>query len=227
MGVILGTGTNACYVENVSNIKKWRGPAPAREHMIINIEWGNFNRLPLTQCDKELDAASDRPGEQILEKMVSGMYLGEVVRLALKRELGREVMGRGVLTSEHVSAIVGDRTPGLLKAGKIFSGLGAGKMPVKDISAAKRVCAAVSTRAARISAAAMAAVLTKTDPSLRDRHTVAIDGSVYEKHPDFSKNMKTALREIFGKGASNIKMVLAKDGSGKGAAIIAAIAAGE
>jgi hexokinase len=63
------------------------------------------------------------------------------------------------------------------------------------------------------------------DPKLLRRHTVAIDGSVYEKHPHFAVNMRLALKEIFAEKASFVKIVLAKDGSGKGAAIIAATAA--
>jgi hexokinase len=65
----------------------------------------------------------------------------------------------------------------------------------------------------------------KIDPDLAAMHTVAIDGSVFEKHPTFAANMKEALKELFGAKASYVKLVLAKDGSGKGAAIIAAVAA--
>ena len=88
----------------------------------------------------------------------------------------------------------------------------------------KRICRIISSRAARISAAAVAAVVTKMDPGLEHKHTVAIDGSVYEKYPGFSRGMKLAMREMLGKKASRIKMALAKDGSGVGAAIIAAAA---
>ena len=69
VGVIIGTGTNACYPE---------------ARTIINIEWGNFNKLTSTVYDRQLDEESDNPGEQILEKMVSGMYMGEVTRLILR-----------------------------------------------------------------------------------------------------------------------------------------------
>ncbi len=39
--------------------------------------------LPLTRYDCELDQASDVPGVQLFEKMISGMYLGELVRRIL------------------------------------------------------------------------------------------------------------------------------------------------
>ena len=41
MGVILGTGTNAAYIEKGSKLGKWKGP-PCDE-MVINTEWGNLD----------------------------------------------------------------------------------------------------------------------------------------------------------------------------------------
>ena len=87
----------------------------------------------------------------------------------------------------------------------------------------KLLCRMVSERAARISAAVMAAVITKMDPKLKKRHSVAIDGSLYEKHPGFSGSMKKALSEIFKNKSRRIKIELAKDGSARGAAILAAV----
>ncbi|GMY34375.1 hexokinase-1 [Fagus crenata] len=85
--VILGTGTNAAYVERAHAIPKWHGLLPRSGEMVINMEWGNFNssHLPLTEYDHVLDAESLNPGEQIFEKIISGMYLGEIVRRVLCR----------------------------------------------------------------------------------------------------------------------------------------------
>ncbi|KAL1337803.1 hexokinase-1 [Arachis duranensis] len=83
--VILGTGTNAAYVERANAIPKWHGPLPKSGDMVINMEWGNFrsSHLPLTEYDVAVDAESLNPGEQIFEKLISGMYLGDIVRIAL------------------------------------------------------------------------------------------------------------------------------------------------
>jgi hexokinase len=224
MGIILGTGTNACYVEEVSNITKWRGPSAPSGRMIINIEWGNFNKLPLTKYDKALDAESDRPGEQILEKMVSGMYLGEVARHVFNEAISGKAVKKYSFRAEDVSAASCDDTAGLVRIGRIFKGLGIRTLNLRERAEVKEACLSVSRRAARISASCLAAVITKMDPALSRRHTVAIDGSVYEKHPGFAKKMSDALRELFGEKTSMIKTVLAKDGSGKGAAVIAAVA---
>jgi hexokinase len=71
----------------------------------------------------------------------------------------------------------------------------------------------------------MIAVMTRIEPSLSRKHTIAIDGSVYEKHPGFAANIRKAMREILGARAAKIRLALTKDGSGIGAAIIAAVAA--
>ncbi|XVF49100.1 hypothetical protein PTKIN_Ptkin03bG0241400 [Pterospermum kingtungense] len=65
--VILGTGTNAAYVERAHAIPKWHGLLPKSGEMVINMEWGNFrsSHLPLTEYDLALDAESLNPGEQV------------------------------------------------------------------------------------------------------------------------------------------------------------------
>ena len=234
VGVIIGTGTNACYPEEMPKIKKWAGPKNKDERMIINIEWGNFNKLAATSYDHRLDGESDNPGQQILEKMVSGMYLGEIARLILKDLAARGTLSCSLIPpllkkkgfeTEYMSIIEGDRTSSLKTIGKLLGKIGLSKASLQDRCTFKRVCGIVSRRAARISASCIAAIITNMDSHLSRRHTIAIDGSVFEKHPTFSGNMKEGLKTIFGDKASRIKLVLAKDGSGKGAAIIAAVAA--
>ena len=56
--------------------------------MIINTEWGAFGNhgeldFIATKWDKRVDAGSVNPGKQIFEKMISGMYMGEVARQVL------------------------------------------------------------------------------------------------------------------------------------------------
>uniref|UniRef100_A0ACD5VT47 Uncharacterized protein n=1 Tax=Avena sativa TaxID=4498 RepID=A0ACD5VT47_AVESA len=84
-GVIFGTGTNAAYVEKANAIPKWEGELPKSGDMVINMEWGNYYscHLPVSEYDQALDKESLNPGEQIYEKLTSGMYLGEIVRRVL------------------------------------------------------------------------------------------------------------------------------------------------
>ncbi|KAJ3527276.1 hypothetical protein NMY22_g9850 [Coprinellus aureogranulatus] len=89
IGAIFGTGTNGAYVEDMENIKKLEGSAIAKKggHMVINCEWGAFNNarthLPMTPYDNILDRLSINPKYQTFEKFISGMYLGEILRLII------------------------------------------------------------------------------------------------------------------------------------------------
>jgi len=81
----LGTGTNAACICESSEIKKQGFPPNFPQYMIINTEISIMGSdfLPRTKYDKILDSQSSIPGFQPFEKMVSGLYLGELVRLAI------------------------------------------------------------------------------------------------------------------------------------------------
>lgn len=81
IGFILGTGLNNAYIE-YSPIKKINDDE-SLEHIIV-CEGGFFSGLSQSVFDKELDAASSKPGQSPLEKMCSGAYLGTIVQNALK-----------------------------------------------------------------------------------------------------------------------------------------------
>jgi hexokinase len=89
----------------------------------------------------------------------------------------------------------------------------------RDREIITNVCHMVSTRAARLAAAAIVAVVRKTK---RKKCTVAVDGSVFEKYPHFQADMENAITEMCGDDYE-LKLVHAEDGSGKGAALIASV----
>ena len=56
--------------------------------MVINTEWGAFGEngeldFVRTKWDMAVDEMSVNPGKQIFEKMISGMYMGELIRQVL------------------------------------------------------------------------------------------------------------------------------------------------
>lgn len=184
IGVILGTGTNAAYVENVEEISKTPLVSPTGE-MIVNTEWGAYSEpsvLPLTRYDRALDRASSNPKAQIFEKMISGMYLGEITRLILvdlisTGELfhgsGSEELKRpynfetaNMSRIERYSLLVFDRivfqlvpdnrdhTLDLSDTKSLLEDiLKVQTTTLKDRRIVKKVCELVGTRAARLSAA--------------------------------------------------------------------------
>lgn len=234
LGVIFGTGTNACYPEKITNIKKMPELKSHSGFMIINIEWGNFNKLPRTLYDRQIDRATNNPGRQRLEKMVSGLYLGEITRIVLMDLVKKEMLfngvvytalrSRGSFKTEYVSRAEEDNTKNLVEIKKILSDLGIRNSGFNDRVIIKKICRIVLRRSAYIGASATAAVLLWMDPHIERMHTVAIDGSLFEKCSNYKKYIEFILRGIFKRKKDKITLALTKDGSGKGAAVVAATA---
>ncbi|XP_021277695.1 hexokinase-1-like [Herrania umbratica] len=239
--VILGTGTNAAYVERAHAIPKWHGLLPKSGDMVINMEWGNFrsSHLPLTEYDQELDADSLNPGEQIFEKMISGMYLGEIVRRVLyKMAEEAEFFGDTVppklkipfiLRTPHMSAVHHDTSPDLkVVATKLKDILEISNTSLKMRKIIVELCDIVAARGARLSAAGIVGILKKLGrDTVKDgeklKSVIALDGGLYEHYTKFRTCMENTLTELLGEEVSdNIVIEHSNDGSGIGAALLAA-----
>lgn len=100
----------------------------------------------------------------------------------------------------------------------------------EDCQAVKMLVHAIGKRAARLSAVAVGGVILSTKKLQEDEVVdVGVDGSLVEYYPGFEEYMREAFREIEGIGADEkrIRIGLAKDGSGLGAALIALVAANQ
>ncbi|KAL5771120.1 hypothetical protein ACOSP7_015274 [Xanthoceras sorbifolium] len=239
--VILGTGTNAAYVERAHAIPKWQGLLPKSGEMVINMEWGNFrsSHLPLTEYDQALDDESKNPGEQIFEKAISGMYLGEIVRRVLYR-MAEEAAFFGdtvppklkipyILRTPDMSAMHHDTSSDLKVVGnKLKDILEISNTSLKMRKVIVEVCDIVATRGARLSAAAIVGILKKLGrDTVRDgekqKSVIALDGGLFEHYKKFSGCMKSTVKELLGEEvAENIVIEHFDDGSGIGAALLAA-----
>ncbi|KAJ3238694.1 hexokinase A [Chytriomyces hyalinus] len=238
VGVILGTGTNCAYVEKMENIPKYKGDdAEYAKEMIINMEWGTFDDeqvvIPRTKYDKRVDRTFNQEGKATFEKLISGMYLGEIVRFVIvdlvkNGELflaggSPELNEPRSFETAFMSRIERDHTLDLNDTRSVLEEmLKIPRTTLADRRLVKTLCELVGKRSARLSAAGVAAVVTKMNKL--DGCTVGIDGSLFELYPHFSNRMRDALREILGISAENIVLEQARDGSGQGAALIAALA---
>ncbi|KAJ1727867.1 hypothetical protein LPJ61_004348 [Coemansia biformis] len=241
MGVIFGTGTNAAYYEDVASIAKWKGADPASGEMVVSIEWGAFDSeefaiLPFTPHDIKLDRKSLNPRGQAYEKMISGMYLGEIARnimlwLADQRLLldGRSsaiLNAMWSLDTSYLSSAAVDNTPDLAEIRQIIEKtLDVPGSTLVDRRIFKTIAILVGERAARLSAVGLVATLTKRPDLLSKPITVAIDGSMYEHYPGFACIMAETASHFIPEGQfKNIRFSPTKDGSGVGAAVIAMLA---
>ncbi|KAF9931669.1 glucokinase [Linnemannia zychae] len=69
------------------------------KEMVINIEFGAFDCerviLPMTMFDNKVDRKSLNPSKQLFEKMIAGMYLGEITRNILLDLIDNRLLFRG------------------------------------------------------------------------------------------------------------------------------------
>lgn len=190
----------------------------------------------MNEVDTRLDAATQTPGRQTFEKMISGLYLGEITRLAMltpavaagfsdecRAGMAKALAGKGSFQSALMAACEEDRSHDLEKVEHALSKLGVSGTTLRDRLLVRESCVCVSTRAARLSAMSVIGMIDLIGS--QGPTTVAVDGTVFECYPYFKERMEACIEEMVGvESARQIELVLAKDGSGIGAAIIAAIA---
>jgi hexokinase len=85
IGFILGTGTNTCYIERRSNIGKVPGLKNSEGSMLINVESGNYNKVPRGKIDLEFDSGTVNPGGYAFEKAISGAYQGGLILAVIRK----------------------------------------------------------------------------------------------------------------------------------------------
>ncbi|KAH7075474.1 hypothetical protein BKA63DRAFT_490452 [Paraphoma chrysanthemicola] len=289
LGAIFGTGTNGAYVEKLNKVTKLTQSKDTGDYdkstgeMIVNTEWGSFDNslrtLPNTPYDVELDEKSVNPGIQMFEKRVSGMFLGELLRLALLKLINdpavplfaddnsasndvhsttqihdsSPIYTQWGIDTSFLSVCAGDNSPGYrMLRQTLDKDYDISAVSAEDAEAVREIAGAIGRRAARLSAVAIAAIVLNTgrldkssgtatteqksgiDPARGDVEVadedvidVGVDGSLVEFYPNFEEHIREALREvpeIGAHGEKRIRIGIAKDGSGVGAALIALVA---
>ncbi|XP_014888003.1 glucokinase-like isoform X2 [Poecilia latipinna] len=127
--------------------------------------------------------------------MISGMYLGEIVRLVLmkltekkllfKGEASEALHTPGTFETKFISMIE-EPDSGLENAKKILTELGL-RWDLVDARVVRLVCETISSRSARLCAAALATIANRILANRGLPHlktTVGVDGTVYKKHPN-------------------------------------------
>ncbi|VDM71338.1 unnamed protein product [Strongylus vulgaris] len=167
IGVILGTGTNACYLEKLQNVGKMKGKWENDgypDDIIINMEWGAFGddgclAFLQTEYDKEIDQKSINPKMHIFEKMISGMYMGELVRIILEQLARKKLIFKGqadaiakaeCFPTTYVSEIEKEmedkaKAKNCAKTREILTNIGIKDISDEDCQCVAYVCSMVST----------------------------------------------------------------------------------
>ena len=240
IGLIVGTGTNLAVAMPTQMIARDLAThAGDPDEMLINMECGNFDGVQefQTAVDRRLDAESDTEG-QLIEKMISGRYLGEIVRLRILEQASRGDAFAGwsladsalvkpyAFTTEHLSDILYDTSRDRSATAMILAQLGIPRSGVEDRRRLIDLCDSVADRSAYLVALSIVATATYIDPTLERRHAVAVDGSVFRGIPSYQGRVEAAIDVILNDRPNPISLAYVRDGSGLGAAVIAAVAAG-
>ncbi|KGO74277.1 Hexokinase, N-terminal [Penicillium italicum] len=238
IGSIFSTGCNAAYMEECRLIPKLRDSGlPEDATVIINTEYGSFDNegkvLPLTPFDRQIDDESAHPGRQIYEKMVAGLYIGEMLRLVLLKmhEGGLLFKGQDVsrlqtanaLETSFLSTVEMDMSESLTDMKEEFKESLNLELSLEELKACRLLIGLIAMRAARLYACGIAAICKKK--GIRQCH-VGVDGSVFSKYSMLKGRATQGLRDIFGWDENRLDMIAlnsAEDGSGVGAALVASL----
>jgi hexokinase len=234
LGAIFGTGTNGAYVEKLDKITKMTEKKEnagsydtSTGEMIVNTEWGSFDNalktLPTSAYDIALDKTTPNPGIQMFEKRISGMYLGEIFRIAVLSMI--EDAAVPLFSDEHsatndlhtttcinsdsplytewgvdssfLSQAAGDSSDGLrITRQAIQKDLGVDAPSTEDAEAIKMIAQAVGKRAARLAAVAVGAIVIKTGRlELSNTDDDTIDVGVDGSLVEFYPGFEASIRE--------------------------------
>lgn len=218
-GSICGTGHNTCYRERSLRTSD-------NLPMIVNLEAGNFSDVPVNYYDQQLDSHSDDPGQQQLEKMVSGKYLGELMRLVLL-----DLINRGIISAPADDCLtrpyaLGSEILGWLQSGQpglnIVPGHNSGQLlpwlSQLDYSLLRTISTAIVSRASQLMASTFLAIMDQVRYLLNP--TIAVDGSVFLYMPGMISAIESFIRSE--SAADHPQLFMTANGSSIGAAVAAA-----
>ncbi|KAK4785086.1 hypothetical protein SAY86_001775 [Trapa natans] len=180
--------------------------------------------------------------------MISGMYLGEIVRRVIVRmSLESDIFGAVfsklstpfILRTPIMAALHEDNSPDLAEVARVLEDiLEVPDAPMKVRKLLVNVCDVVTRRAARLAAAGIVGILKKigrdgsggitsgrssrADTKMR-RSVVAVEGGLYTNYSMFRNYLNESVVEILGEEvAQHVTLKVMDDGSGIGAALVAA-----
>ncbi len=184
IGFILGTGSNASYIENNSCIGKLKDLDPRRQQ-VINIESGNFSKAPRGEVDRLFDSTTSNPGRYTFEKMYSGAYFGPLFLHVLK-----QAAEDGLFSGATVQGIAGVQSLSTRDIGTVLTRPLSSDNPLSFFFQGKRRSDAfvlfyliddLLDRSARLAASALSAIVLQSQRGGDPYRPVCInaDGSVF------------------------------------------------
>jgi len=217
IGVIVGTGVNTCYPEKMDAIGKLpHHTGDAR--MMINTESGGFDKILRSDIDKAFDASTTDEGYHVLEKMVSGGYIGGLcdayIKAAAKQGYFTPTASQKLLQAElnaiDISAFLTKETNATLC--QLVT-------ERQDIDNMHLLLERIIRRAANLAALQIYALAKKcSQPG--DNICVTVEGTTFYKLPGMQKQTQEFLDLYMTKAGFNYKILTVDDAVMKGSAAI-------
>lgn len=237
IAVIVDNGCNACYLEQVKYITTFRDTKtiPTIPNMIINTEWAFFGdngslEFIRTKWDRIIDVTSATKAERTFEKMVSGLYLGPLVRLILMDGIKTGALLQGIISpklqeedsfkTSYIFDIESQCKNCHYTTQEILSLLGYENPTKIDCSNLRFICECISKRSADLVSATLACLIDRIgDPFV----CVGIEGNIFRNHSKYEKYLEKKLRDLT-KTEHKFKLMVSEVGTGCGAALVALVA---
>lgn len=251
MSLILGTGMNAAVFLPVSSMNRNKfGVRPDSWHtsaqrVVVNTEISMFGKavLPTTKWDEDLNTNHRIPDFQPLEYLITGRYLGEIVRLIILEAISTIGLFGGQIperldepyafSTQILAVFESDQTTDLSKASARFHVDHPMRSPPKlhELEFIRSICRLASRRAAAYLATslhALWAVRTSAEgiePGEASHVTIACDGSMIEKYPGFrqcTQRYLDSLCVLSGASEGTVTLDMSPESSIFGAAVAVA-----
>lgn len=225
IGFILGTGINSCYLESNRNITKNRELIPDN-FQIINIESGNFDKIPGGIVDRQLDSTTIDPGRHTFEKMISGAYLGLLCTKTIKKAADdnffsgafkERIANLNPLDTRDINTYLSDPQN---RAAILSSHLHG--CCEEDYCAVYYIFESLVERAAKIAAINLASVALKTCGGRKPDNAICItaEGTTFYRMKSFQKKIRYYLDDyLMNKNKRYYKIIHVENSSLIGAAI--------
>lgn len=252
MSIICGTGFNIAYMEDLASCTKLTEEQVSTiktkdvTEMCINTESGSFDNelsvLPVTQYDKIVDEESTNPGYHLFEKRISGMFLGEILRLVIVDLIQKEFLlepkpskkqytHKFSLKTEVLSHVEIDDSKDLKQTELyLIESLGL-RTTTEQRHYLQQITRAISRRSAYLVSVAISAIIIKSgrlDPKsskykYHQELEVCCDGSVVQYYPGYKSMIRhgLSLGSLGHEGERRVHISMALDGSGLGAGLAA------
>lgn len=212
IGLVLRTGTNSCYIENCQNIEKIQ--CKTGKDMFINVESGSFVPSIVSDFDVEYDKSTQKPNTAVLEKMISGKYLGGLFYLMIKKACSASLFSHDFAKNLAEYSSITTEQMSRFYAGNYFEGIFSNETASKqDLEILMYICDQLVCRAANLIAVKIVALAIKASKRNTKPVLCIVEGTTYFGLKGFDQRVKEKVKQ-------NSKEINIKIDSQKDAALI-------